>query len=211
MKLLSRDFTALEKLVLLILILVLMGLGYYRFIDQPVRQGIEEAEAQQEKLQADLNNVNGRIQDYLDRLDELNQAKELRQSMPSYNSSEEEIRILNGVLGAARNYSFNMDKVTLSGNQIRRSFTFSFASPDFGNVRDIFTGLSNSRVRCLIGDVECGGLTMTPEGETISVRANGAFYETLMDAEHDAVIDELLAEQGRSIPTSKSASAEAAA
>ena len=207
MKLLSRDFTALEKLVLLVLVLLLMGLGYYRFIDQPVRQGIEEAEAQQEKLQADLNDVEGRIQDYLNRLDELNQAKELRQSMPSYNSSEEEIRILNGVLGAALNYSFNMEKVTLSGNQIRRNFTFSFESPDFGNVRDIFTGLSNSRVRCLIGNVEYGGLKIDPESKrvSVSVRANGAFYETLMDAEHDALIDELLAEQGRSIPTSQNA------
>ena len=34
--------------------------------------------------------------DMVSTLDELNEAKELRQSMPSYNSSEEEIRILNG-------------------------------------------------------------------------------------------------------------------
>ena len=205
MKLLSRDFTALEKLVLLILILVLMGLGYYRFIDQPVRKGIEEAEAQCEKLQVDLNDVNLRIQAYEDRLNELNEAKELRQSMPSYNQSEEEIKILNDVLSASENYSFNMEKITLSGNQIRRNFTFSFTSPDFQNVKGIFTGLSNSRIRCLIGNVECGGLVVSPDGDSISVRANGVFYETLMDAEHDAVIDELLAEQGRSIPVSKKA------
>ena len=202
MKLLSRDFTALEKLALLILILILMGLGYYRFIDQPVRQGIAEAEAQCEKLQTDLNDVNVRIQAYEDRLDELNEAKELRQSMPSYNRSEEEIGILNDVLSAADNYSFNVEKITLSKNQIRRNFTFSFTSPNFENVRDIFTGLSNSPVRCLIGNVECGGLTSRPEGDSISVRASGAFYETLMDAEHDAVIDELLAQSGGSIPTS---------
>ena len=203
MKILSRDFTALEKLILLILVLILMGLGYYRFIDQPVRKGIEEAEAQCEKLQVDLNDVNFRIQEYLDRLNELNEAKELRQSMPSYNSSEEEIKILNDVLSAATSYSFNVEKITLSENQIRRNFTFSFTAPDFRRVKDIFYGLSNSHVRCLIGNVECGGLTVSPDGDSISVRADGAFYETLMDAERDAVIDELLAEQGgRSIPTS---------
>lgn len=211
MKLLSHDFTALEKLVLLILVLILMGLGYYRFIDQPVRQGIAEAEAQCEKLQEELDDVNLRIQAYEDRLDELNEAKELRQSMPSYNASEEEIKILNDVLSAADNYSFNVEKITLSDNQIRRNFTFSFTSPNFQNVQGIFNGLSNSRVRCLIGNVECGGLTVSPEGDSISVRANGAFYETLMDAEHDAVIDELLEASGRSIPTSNHDAPEAQA
>ena len=208
MKILSRDFTALEKLILLILVLILMGLGYYRFIDQPVRKGIEEAEAQYEKLQSDLNDVNFRIQEYLDRLDELNEAKELRQSMPSYNSSEEEIRILNDILGEAQSYSFNVDKITLTGNQIRRSFTFSFTASNFATVQRIFTRLSDSRIRCLIGNIEYGGLNAAPDGDFINVRANGAFYETLMDAERDAVIDELLTEQGGSIPTSNKAASE---
>ena len=212
MKLISRDFTALEKLILLILTLILMGLGYYRFIDQPVRQGIEEADAQCEKLQTDLNDVNDRIQEYVDRLDELNEAKELRRSMPSYNSSEEEIRILNNVLSEAQRYSFDVEKITLSENQIRRNFTFAFTAPDFDDVQRIFANLSESRVRCLIGNVECSGLNVTPEGVSINVRAGGAFYETLVDAERDAVIDELLAEQSRSIPTSnKDASEEQAA
>lgn len=209
MRLVSRDFTLIEKCVLLVLSIILIAIGYYRLIDQPVRQGISEAEAQCAKLQEELDAVNARISDYELRVSEVDEARELRHYMPSYNASDEELRILNDVLGMASMYSVNVEKITLSeptaggGNQIRRNFQFSFQSPDFELVKGIFTRLSNSRLRCMIGNVEYGGLTVTPDGSSVSVRANGAFYETLIDAQMDAVLGEVMQEQGRSeIPTS---------
>ena len=210
MKLVSRDFTSLEKLVLLALTLVLIGMGYYRFIDQPIRLGIEEAHAQRDKLEIELNNINIRISEYNNRVEELAEARELRQSMPSYNASEEELRILNDVLSAADLYSFSVDKITLEGNQIRRTFAFSITAPNFATAKGIFSRLSNSRVRCLIGDVECGGLNAT-DGASVILQANGAFYETLVDAESDVALDELLNAQERSIPLSSDQSEDALA
>ncbi|MBR3570934.1 MAG: type II secretion system protein M [Oscillibacter sp.] len=200
MKILSRDFTVWEKLVLLVLVIALMALGYYRLIDQPVRQGIEEAHAQRDKLQADLADVNRRISDYETRVAELDEARELRQFMPSYNGSEEELQILNGILSASDNYSLNVEKITLEGNQIRRKFSFSFSVPDFESVRGIFARLSASRVRCLIGNVDCSGLSKNADGTSISVRADGAFYETLSDATSDVALEELLRAQNRTLP-----------
>ena len=43
MKILSRDFTLKEKILLLLLALVLIVLGYYQFIDKPCRRDIAEA------------------------------------------------------------------------------------------------------------------------------------------------------------------------
>ena len=194
MKLLSRDFTSLEKLVLLVLILVLMGLGYYQFVDQPIRQGIEEAHAERDKLQVELNNINIRISDYNYRAQELEAARELRQPMPSYNASEEELRILNDILSASQDYSFNVDKITLEDEQIRRNFTLSFTAPSFEAAKGIFTRLSASRVRCLIGNIECGGIDVE-DGNVVNVTADGTFYETRVDAVTDAVLEEVIAAQ----------------
>ena len=176
MKLISHDFILLEKFVLLVLILILMGIGYYRLVDQPVRQGIEEAHAQRDKLQVDLDAVNVRISDYNNRVNELDEARALRHFMPSYNNSDEELRTLNGVLSAARHYSFEVDKITLSetDNQIRRNFVFSFTAPDFDTVKGIFTRLSNSRIRCLIGNVEYGRGNTKEDNPPFNVRAEGA-------------------------------------
>ena len=156
----------------------------------------------------ELNDVNIRISEYNNRVNELDEAKALRHFMPSYNASDEELRILNGVLSEARHYSFDVDKITLSeeDNQIRRRFTFSFTALNFDTVKDIFTRLSDSPTRCMLGTIECGGLNAAAENAVITVQGEGAFYETLTDAQMDAVLSELL--NGREIPTSAKPEAE---
>ena len=190
MRLLTRDFTLPEKLILLVLILVLMGLGYYQVIDQPIRRGIEEAHAERDNLVLELAAVERRIDDYKRRVAELEEAKELRHEMPSYNQSEEELRILNEVLGASEQYSLAVDKITLNGNQIRRNFLISFTAPSFETAKGIFTRLSASPIRCLVGDIQCSGVDAA-DGNTVNVKANGTFYETRVDAVMDAVLAEL--------------------
>ncbi|MBQ9522111.1 MAG: hypothetical protein IJR72_06020 [Oscillospiraceae bacterium] len=194
MRLLTRDFTTVEKLILLVLVLFLMGLGYYYFIDQPIRRGIEEAHAERDALQLKLNDINIRISDYQNMAEELRQARELRQAMPSYNQSETELHILNDILTVSDKYALAFDKITLERNQIRRGFQFSFTAPDFETAKGIFTRLSASRVRCLIGDVECSGVDKE-SGRIVSFKANGTFYETKVDAVLDAVLAELIQQQ----------------
>ena len=194
MRLLTRDFTTVEKLVLLVLILFLMGLGYYQFIDQPIRRGIEEAHAERAALQLELDAINIRISDYKNMAEELREARELRQEMPSYNQSEQELQILNNILEISDRYALSFDKITLQDNQIRRGFQFSFTAPDFETAKGIFTRLSGSRVRCLIGDIECVGVD-TQDGHVVNVKANGTFYETKVDAVVDAVLTELIQQQ----------------
>ena len=192
MRILTRDFTKLEKLVLLVLILVLMGLGYYQFVDQPIRRGIEEAHAERDKLQVELNAINIRISDYNYRAQELEAARELRQPMPSYNASEEEIAILNSILYESNDYSFNVDKITLNGEQIRRAFTLNFTAPNFETAKGIFTRLSFSHIRCLIGNIDCSGIDVA-DGNVVNVKADGTFYETRVNAVSDAVLEEVIA------------------
>ena len=206
MRILSRDFTIWEKIVLLILVLALMGISYYEFIDQPVRQGIEEAHKQRDALKIDLDHINVLISDYRDHEDELKREKELRKPMPSYNCSAEELNILNDILSMYP-YSFTFDKITLERNQIRRGFTFSFTVPTFDAAAQIFTRLSDSPIRCLIGRIECSGINIE-EDNVINVKADGAFYETRVDALVDAVLEELIAAQEQA---AAQAAAEAAA
>ena len=46
MKAFSRSFTLKEKILLLLLSLVLIGLAYYQFVDQPVRSALVQAQAE---------------------------------------------------------------------------------------------------------------------------------------------------------------------
>ena len=62
MKILSRDFTRGEKIILVILAFVLVGLAYYQFVDKTVRESIEKANAEAEAIQVELTGVNAKIQ-----------------------------------------------------------------------------------------------------------------------------------------------------
>ena len=54
MKIMSRDFTTREKIMLLVLTLILLAAGYYAVIDQPIRTAINEAKSQQDELNTEL-------------------------------------------------------------------------------------------------------------------------------------------------------------
>ena len=209
MRILSRDFTALEKIVLLVLVLVLMGLGYYQFVDQPVRKGIAEAEAQSEQLQEKLDVVQRRLDEYYGRVEELEKERELGRMMPSYNAAEEELQIVNRVLETSEEYAVAFQDVTVDNAQVRRNFTLFFTAADFESAKGILTRLSNSSVRCLIANVECSGveaieLFEIPIGEgenaetivqarqvpsVVNVKADGAFYETTVGANTDPALE----------------------
>ena len=191
MRLLSRDFTVTEKVILLILTLVLMGLAYYQFIDQPIRNSLEEAQAQKDALQMELDYINLRIKDYENRVYEIQQLRELGRPMPSYNSSERELSILNNILKPASEFEAFLQNITLNGDQIRRGFTLNFKSNSFETVKGIFTRLSNSPIRCLVGSVECSGID-AENSNIITVKADGTFYETKVNAVMDAALMEAI-------------------
>ena len=54
MKIMSRDFTLKEKILLLVLTVILLGAVYYLAVDQPVRSAIRTAVSEQENLNTEL-------------------------------------------------------------------------------------------------------------------------------------------------------------
>ena len=52
---LNREFTVGEKILLVILALIIIGLAYYRFFYIPCQDSIMKAQSQRDALQNDLN------------------------------------------------------------------------------------------------------------------------------------------------------------
>ena len=133
MKVLSRDFTLKEKILLLILSLALIGLAYYQFIDQSVRSELAIAQSEKESLQVELDAVQMRLA----------QLKKMEQEMAdlsgdtslgimgSYNNSKAEIALLNDILGDTQQYSITFSDVTRNGDLIRRNFSLQFTASDY--------------------------------------------------------------------------------
>ena len=194
MKMLSRDFTPKEKIMLLVLGLLLIALCYYRFLWVPTSEALVAARDRAETLQTDLTMTRikeaklKKMQDELDSLGKL----ELTSRMGSYNNAKAELSLLNGVLEAADTYSVSFASVTRDGDQIRRNFTLKFTADDFPQVKQIIQHLTESEYRCLLGDVRYAVETRQGSKDygKVTVEAAATFFETMYDGGPDAGLPE---------------------
>ena len=182
MKILSRDFSTREKILMLILVLLLLGLGYYRFIDQPVREAIVQSEAERETLQTELLILQNRAAALSRMQIELNDMSESGSlsRMGSYNNSKDELALLNDILRDTQQYTISFSNVTRDGNQIRRNFALQFAVADYAGMQRAIQRLTESEYRCLIGDVSCVTAVSGSSAGTLTVNATATFYETMV-------------------------------
>ena len=193
MKVLSRDFTTKEKLLLLLLSLILVGLAYYQFVDQPVRTAINNAHAERDSLSMELTAVQAKLVVMRRMRDEMEDitAGGTVSEMKSYNNSKAEIALLNDILRGTPQYSINFANVTRDGDQIRRNFTLTFTTESFDTVVRVLRQLEQSPYRCLIGDLKIsaarGGSIRLG---TITVTATATFFETMVGGTADAGLPE---------------------
>ena len=199
MKILSRDFTRGEKIILVILALVLVGLAYYQFVDKAVRESIEKANAEAEAIQVELTGVNAKIK----RMEEMQAELDSITSDPSasymgsYNNSREELAFLNDVLGGALQYSISFSNVTRDGDQIRRNFSLQFTTSDYAGMERIMKQLCDAKLRCLINDISYSTTRYNYSAaerekygvdwyERINVNCTATFFETMVGGTEDA-------------------------
>ena len=186
MKIMSRDFTRIEKALIIVLVLALVGLVYYQFVDKSVRASIAASEADAEEYRIELEGVNqeiARLQGIQSELDAL-KADENLTWMGSYNNSEEELKFLNDILANTLQYSISFANVTRSGDQIRRSFSLQYVAVSYMEAQEIVTKLIEGKNRCLVGDMRC----VINSNGTVTMTQSATFYETMVGGEVDAAL-----------------------
>lgn len=186
MKVMSRNFTLMEKILIAALALILVGLVYYRFIDQDVRSSIAASEAEAQDLQTQIDGVQARLaylQGLKNNMDELEASGNLSW-MGSYNNSPEELVFLNAILGDALEYSISFSNVTRTGDQIRRSFTLQYRTADYESAQAIMRNLLHGKNRCVVGDVRC---SIAADG-SVTMNESATFYETMVGGIPDAAL-----------------------
>ncbi len=199
MKILSRDFTRGEKILILILCLILVVLAYYWIVYKPCRKAVEDANAERDALQIELmaaQSKEDQLKKMKDELDRLGSLEETTR-MESYNNTNAELTLLNNVLRDANTYYIDFSDVTRNGDQIRRNFTLQFTTYTFDTAKKIIHNMAESEYRCLIGDIRA---SVTPyysyyvwnrvveDGnyDVVTVNATATFFETMYGGKPDA-------------------------
>ena len=193
MKVLSRDFTLKERLLLLFLGLILVALAYYQFVDKPARAALESARVESEQLTVELQGVQAKLNQMHRMRDELEDVTSggAASEMGSYNNSKEEIASLNEILKDTLQYSITFANVTRSGDQIRRNFSLQFTVDNYESMERLLAALAENHHRCLFGEVRCNSSRNSNIMEgNITVNATATFFETMVGGTPDAGLPE---------------------
>lgn len=143
----NRELTTREKVLLLVLIVLVMTLGYFKLIYEPVGDRIASCRENtlQEQLEIDQNAVK------LAQLEKMEQAlADIRaegggRAIPRYNNSEVLLRELRSLLSAAGEYSLNFgDGTTQHGYIVLRPVSMTYRTSTYAQSREIIDRLSAS-------------------------------------------------------------------
>lgn len=186
MKVMSREFTTTEKVLIVVLAIVLLGLLYYKFVYQTTEDTIQSQKSEEGTVQLQLDIANKKlanlksIQKQMDAIDHGSGAS----MMASYNNSKNETRFLNNVLSGASDYSISFTEVTRHGDQIRRSFTLQFVTRSYKEAERTVEELTNGKYRCLVDDIN---YTLTENNENY-VDLTATFFETMVGGTPDSAL-----------------------
>ena len=188
MKIMSRDFTTREKIMLLVLTLILLAAGYYAVIDQPIRTAINEAKSQQDELNTELMLLQTKaasLSRMQSELDSIEQSGSLGK-MGSYNNSKAELDELNQLLQDANTYDISFSDVTRDGDLIRRSFSLTFSAADYDKAADLVNRLCTGEWRCIVSDLRYVAAGDNLNTGSVNVGVTATFYETMQGGKADS-------------------------
>lgn len=196
MKVMSRDFTLKEKVLLIIMAVILLGAVYYLVVDQPVRNAIANAKNEQENLNMELMLQQQKAMSLANMQNELDVIEniDVYGEMGSYNNSKAELDELNQLLKAAQSYNISFSNVSREGDLIRRTFSLTFTAADYEKAEDLITKLCENKWRCLISNISFVSSEKNLQQGSVNVGLTATFYETMTGGTPDSGLPQDTAE-----------------
>ncbi len=187
MKVFTRAFTRKEKILIVILAVILIGLAYYYFVDRNVRSALEEAKQSIETNQAELDISNAQLLRLNSMDQELNSYEAGGASyIASYNNVNEEIAMLDRILSGTADYNISLQDPVLSGELIRRNVSIRFTVGSFDSALSVIRAFSSSDLRNIIQDISYSSAVTRDGYESVTVNMTVTFYETIVGGTPDA-------------------------
>ncbi len=175
----KRAFTTREKVLLLVLVVMILALGYFKLILEPVNDQIDEYNALQlqEQIMIDQQSVRLMKMRQMEKLLEEMKQTGNYEAIPAYDNKNAVIVELHTVLAAADTYSLDFEDTSTADYILARPVTMRFSAATYADARRIIDQLNESDNFNLISD-----LTLDWDKENgVSVNMRITYYEVISD------------------------------
>lgn len=175
----NRAFSTREKVLLVILALLLIGVGYFKLLLEPINESIDNytqlaSSEQDAMLQGTAQLVQLRqMEQELEVIHESGEAVPL----PAYDNAEGLLVELNHILAASTEYTLNFGTVDMldGGYIVRRPLSLQFSAKNYAAARGILAALHDSANVNQISDLSVS-LPEDPD-KGVQVTCSVTFYE----------------------------------
>lgn len=181
----NRALSAREKVMLLFLAVLLIGVGYYLLFFQPLQTELANIALQQTELDTQIETAMAKVNSMDAMQAELDEIlsrpqNEITEIAP-YDNAKVVMSQLNGILAASEEYSLSFqDPVIEEDGTVRRSVSMQFTCANYESAKSIAQALSTGRWRCLVNSLSIAGDGENADimADPISASATLTFFES---------------------------------
>lgn len=178
----STKLSGRDIFLVVILLALLAGLGYYMGFYTPLQNEIDSINSQIQNTDAQITAASGKIarMDVMQaELDEIfaRPKNEISEIAP-YDNKEVVLNQLNGILQASLEYNLNFATPTIQDDgTVRRNVSMTFRCADYASAKQIIKNLTESQWRCMVSNLALASEADIMDGE-VSVNATITFFES---------------------------------
>ena len=159
----KKEFTQREKILLLVLTVLVIGLGYYKFVLQPINNRISEYRNMESEisLEYEQNLIKAGQMDTMQKEIQKDQAKGIRRTVALYDNSVNLMPELYRIMKNSIDYSLDFGELVFESDFVKRPVEITFDTSTYRQARAIIDRLYNSQYA-----MQVDGLTVTAKEAT---------------------------------------------
>lgn len=178
----NAKLSAREIVMLIFLVVLLVGVGYYMGFYTPLQNEMASIASQSSDIDMQISNSMAkvsRMDDMQAELDEiLSRPKNEITEIAPYDNKQVVLTQLYGILGQTAEYSLNFtDPVVQEDGTVRRNINMAFHCTDYAAAKAVIEDLTDSRWRCLVSNLSISADEDNLMESTVSVTATITFFE----------------------------------
>ena len=171
----KSKFTARESLLLVFLVVLVIGVGYYLGFYTPLQNEMASIAAQTIDCQTQISTSMAKVKKMDEMQAELDEifarpADEITEIAP-YDNKEVVLNQLYGILARTQDYKLNFtDPVVQDDGTVRRNISMSFNCANYAAAKSVIKDLTDSPWRCLVSNlsISCEDGDMMQMGVTVT-------------------------------------------
>ncbi len=179
----NRELTKREKILLLIFAIMIILLGYYKIILEPIDDQISNYEGMQlqEETEVDTKTTQAVKMSVMEKEIEKAKASGIKRDVPDYDNSAVLLPKLYEIMDSATDYSMTFQDVVTEGNVVSRGIDITFQTRSYTQARKIIDKIYDMGYALEISDITMQSTSSTGNTSSMSTYINVTFYEAIRD------------------------------